>query len=305
MSSKSGNQHENVWQSLPNVERAFQALSGIATGIALDYHVTDGETAALCEWLDLHRSLVSRPPFGELAGLLNRILADGVVDDDEREELLEWCQSYGHAGEAAVGCATDAMRRLHGVLHGLAADGELSQQELIDLNDWLHEHEEVWHVWPFCDLKERLDAVLELRGCVPDAERAGLLAFCAQFAERPANAYGFTGFPVVHSVSYVCNHSAPVSFDGRQFCFTGQARMARKELVRRVEDLGANVVRNVGNGVDYLVIGALSQPAWAYAAYGRKVEAVLKRKGLGVATTEIVHEDAVLAAMAEAERRPA
>jgi hypothetical protein len=28
------------WQNLPNVERAFQALSGIAAGIALDYHGT-------------------------------------------------------------------------------------------------------------------------------------------------------------------------------------------------------------------------------------------------------------------------
>lgn len=289
------------WQNLPNVERAFQALSGIAAGIALDYHVSDGEVAALVEWLDLHSGLVDRPPFNELADLLARILEDGVIDDDERDELLEWCQAFADEGASAVACASDSVRRLHGVLHGLASDGELSDQELVDLNDWLYEHEDVWHVWPFCDLKERLDSVLGRGEPITDSERAELLAFCSEFAERPANAIGLRSLPVVHAVSHVCNHSAPVSFAGKRFCFTGKARLARKELARRVEALGAVVVRNVSNDLDFLVIGALSQPAWAYASYGRKIEAVLERKQRTAATTEIVHEDAVLAAMLAAE----
>ena len=288
------------WQNLPNVERAFQALSGIAAGIALDYHVTDGEIGALHDWLDLHSDLVDRPPFNELAELLDRVFADGVIDDEEREELLEWCQSFADKGASAVACATDSIRRLHGVLHGVASDGELSDQEIVDLNDWLYEHEDVWHVWPFCDLKERLDAVIGR--AISDSERAELLAFCAEFAERPSNELGMRGLPVVRSVTHVCNHSAPISFAGKRFCFTGKARLSRKELVRRVEDLGGNVVRNFGNEIDYLVIGALSQPAWAYAAYGRKIEAVLERKRLGVASTEIVHEDAVISEMMEVER---
>ncbi len=53
---------------------------------------------------------------------------------------------------------------------------------------------------------------------------------------------------------------------------------------------------NVSFATDYLVVGALSQPAWVYATYGRKIELVLANRKQG-AKARIVHEEDFLAAL--------
>jgi len=49
--------------------------------------------------------------------------------------VLDWCQRFSSSTSMAVKTTTDAMRRLHGVLHGIAADGLVTAQEAIDLPD--------------------------------------------------------------------------------------------------------------------------------------------------------------------------
>lgn len=51
-----------------------------------------------------------------------------------------------------------------------------------------------------------------------------------------------------------------------------------------VTRLGGRPVEHVSEKLDYLVIGANSNPCWVYASYGRKVEAVmaLRRKCEGL-----------------------
>lgn len=282
------------WTQITNVERALQSLAGIAQGIALDYEINDSEVASLSDWLSMYAELLSRPPFKELSELLTRVLADGKIDDEERDEVLDWCQRFSSNSSMAIRTTTDALRRLHGVLHGIAADGVVTEQEAIDLGEWLHDYDELQHVWPFCDLQSLLQRI-KADGAVDGQELSELLAFCQPFVERAAPGH-HRGKPVGHTLTGICDHGAQVEIPGASFLFTGKASRVRKALHDAVEARGGVALDQVRQDLNYLVVGSRSQPAWAYAAYGRKIEAVLALRQAGF-DVKIIHEHAFLAAL--------
>lgn len=281
------------WTQITNVERALQSLAGIAQGIALDCEINDAEVSSLTEWLSMYSELLNRQPFKELADLLSRILADGRIDELEREELLDRCQRFSSSSSMAIRTSTNALRRLHGVLHGIAADGVVTEQELIDLEDWLQDYDELLYLWPFCDLQALLHQI-RIDRIVSDRELAELLAFCQPFVERAAP--GGHSKPVGHTLTGICDHGAQVDIPGSSFLFTGKASRVRAQLHDAVAARGGVALDRVRQDLNYLVVGSLSQPAWAYAAYGRKIEAVLALRQVGF-DVKIIHEHVFLEAL--------
>ena len=70
-------------------ERDLQEMLGIARGIIMDGVVTDSEAVSLQKWFGQHPDIVGRWPGNQVARRLDRILEDGVIDDEERQELAE------------------------------------------------------------------------------------------------------------------------------------------------------------------------------------------------------------------------
>jgi len=69
------------------VSRAIDELIGFLRGIAADNVVSAGEVLALGEWTLKNREAADVWPVNVLVARLNRIVADGVIDDEEREDL--------------------------------------------------------------------------------------------------------------------------------------------------------------------------------------------------------------------------
>ncbi|MFZ4580926.1 MAG: hypothetical protein ACOYOB_21285 [Myxococcota bacterium] len=283
------------WSQITNETRAMQSLAGICEGLALDKRVSDDEATELARWLLMYENLLDRWPFSQFSRLLTRITLDDRIDEAEREELLDWCQRYIDDESVAVRTTTDALRRLHGVLHGVAADGRVTAGEVTQLARWLGDYEAFSEVPLFRELRTLIDRVLD-DGHIDASEYAELLAFCRPFVERPATTK--TTAPVGHTLTSNCDPQAKIAFAGKTFLFTGQARQERARLRRAVEARGGLTITKVRPNLDYLVVGALSQPAWAYAAYGRKIEAVLAMREAGK-NVAIVHEDVLMRALAE------
>jgi hypothetical protein len=282
------------WSQITNETRAMQSLAGICQGLALDGRISDDEATELARWLLMYENLLDRWPFSQFSRLLSRITLDDRIDEAEREELLDWCQRYVDNESVAVRTTTDALRRLHGVLHGVAADGRVTAGEVSQLARWLGDYEAFSEVALFRELRTLIDRVLA-DGRVDADEYTELLVFCRPYLERPAtpNATASVG----HTLTSICDPQAKIAFADKMFLFTGQTRQDRVRLQRAVESRGGLTTVKVRPHLDYLVVGALSQPGWAYAAYGRKVEAVLamREAGLNVA---IVHEDVLMRALA-------
>ncbi|MCF8078625.1 MAG: hypothetical protein K9K88_05010 [Desulfobacterales bacterium] len=281
-----------------DIKRSTERLYGILSGITADCEITDLETAQLKRWLDENEYLHCHEPFASVADKLNEFLEDQIVDEDEREELLDWC---GEISDHMPACVTSAIRRLHGVLHGISVDGIVTENEVLGLHDWLLDHEVFRYHWPFDETWSLVERILEDK-IVDHAEAKELLEFCQSFSETRIKIpsvhdelykKGFmkTEAAVLKPFSALCNRSGTIVFKMRSFCFTGPARTGPRRILHEVvEDLEGIPADRVTPNLDYLVIGAQSSPAWAYSTYGRKIEAVLENRKAG-SNTDLLHED--------------
>ena len=68
--------------------RAMQALLGICTGIAVDDHINDKEIVFLKTWLNENSSVAEYWPGSSIAARIDTILADGIITQEEKEDLL-------------------------------------------------------------------------------------------------------------------------------------------------------------------------------------------------------------------------
>ncbi len=70
-----------------NLSKAFDQLAGVCKGILCDGVVSDDEARFFHEWVKAHTTSETPWPFGEILARLETIFADGVVDEEEREDL--------------------------------------------------------------------------------------------------------------------------------------------------------------------------------------------------------------------------
>jgi hypothetical protein len=280
------------------VNRAVDRLHGILVGISSDYKLEDTEISKLFKWVNVNESLHHLEPFKSVVALLTRCLKDGIIDEDEREEILDWCLEF-HDGLPE--CVTSAIRRLHGVLHGISIDKKATEEELKGLRDWLMDYEIFHDYWPFDTTWNLVNYILE-DGIVTKEEETEFLEFCNNFTECVIDD------PKVHDELYnrsfmqsdafflqpftaLCDRESNIEFRGKAFCFTGPARIGpRRKLKEIVKSLEGIPYDSVIQNLDYLVIGAQSSPAWAYSTYGRKIERVIELRDKGNEIS-ILHED--------------
>ena len=288
------------------VDKAKQRLKGILSGISIDYDLTDTEIGELQKWLGLYVHLHEIEPFRTVSSMLNRFLEDQVIDDSEREELMEWCHCMTD-DEPRPAVLSVFIRRFHGILHGIALDRKITEDEITGLNDWLLDNEDLRGHWPFNDAFVLIEKILE-DGVVTEEEKSEFMEFCRGFSEVPVpspeihdeeylRAFMTSDTPVCHPITYICDREAEVVFDRRSFCFTGPARSGpRKVFKEMVENLGGRFHNTVTKDLDDLVIGAQSSPCWHYTTYGRKIETVMEERKAGRETIVLFEDDFVFQA---------
>lgn len=280
------------------IDKSINSLLGLLEGIAIDGQVTPGEVSMLRMWLEDHQDVAGRHPFNELVPAVAQAVADGVLDAEEREDLLWLCRRL--KSTEFYDTVTADLQRLHAVVGGIAADGVITTEEMRGLSDWLSEHDHLKTCWPYDEIETLTTKVLG-DGRIDEAEHQMLLDFFTEFLavldertiERPLV---FDG--PEQTIGALCAVAPEVSFEEKAFCFTGaSAKYKRVEFEDLVRELGGEALANVTAKLHYLVIGAEGNPCWAFACYGRKVEkaVALRRKGVRVV---ILHEndfhDAVL-----------
>ncbi|MBO9716207.1 MAG: NAD-dependent DNA ligase, partial [Pseudoxanthomonas sp.] len=70
------------------LDKSINSLLGIIEGIAIDGHINELEISYLGTWLSEHRELKDLHPFNELVPRVAAAMADGVLDEEEREDIL-------------------------------------------------------------------------------------------------------------------------------------------------------------------------------------------------------------------------
>jgi hypothetical protein len=281
------------------LEKSVNTLLGIIEGIAIDGTINSSELGFLRVWLNEHQEVQELHPFNELVPVVEAAVADGVLTQDEMDDIVWLCERLRSA--EYYDKITADLQRLHAILGGIIADGHVSEDELSGLSAWLQDHEHLKTCWPYDEI-DSLITVVMADGRIDEQEQKMLKDFFSEFVavldDRTISNPSISEDNLTVGLCAVCPE---IEFQGSKFCFTGaSSRYTRSQLADTVSRLGGEVVRSLSAKVKYLVIGADGNPCWAYACYGRKVEKAVELRKAG-ARLLIVHENDLHDAVADSE----
>ncbi|HRF00404.1 MAG TPA: BRCT domain-containing protein [Pirellulaceae bacterium] len=271
------------------LDRSINSLIGILEGISIDGRTNQIEVGYLKNWIRQHERVRTKHPFVELLPSIDRAIADEVITDDERADLLWLCRQL--ASTRYYDRITADMQRLHAVVGGICVDGIVTPDELRGLRQWLDDHDHLRRLFPYEEISTHVTQVMRDGKVDPD-ENALLVRLFALFAPQVGGGGSLAAIGTQDdSLLAVCATCPEIEFDARTFCFTGEfAGHSQDELQSIVVDLGGRHVGRPSGRVDFLVVGSMGNPCWAYAAYGRKVEEAVELRR-GGAMIQIVHEN--------------
>lgn len=271
------------------LDKSINSLLGIIEGISIDGKVNEAELNFLRLWLREHEELQGLHPYNELVPLVQDAIADGLLSQEEREDIVWLCERL--RSTEYFDKTTADIQRLHAIVGGIIADGQISEDELRGLSSWLDDHDHLRTCWPYDEVGSLITTVLADQK-IDQQEHEMLQGFFSEFTAvldgrtivSPTISEGIT-------LTGLCAVCPEIEFEGAKFCFTGAStRYKRSQLSEIVTRLGGMVLPSVSAKIDYLVIGADGNPCWAYACYGRKVEKAVELRKAG-ARMLLVHEN--------------
>ncbi|MBJ54216.1 MAG: NAD-dependent DNA ligase [Gammaproteobacteria bacterium] len=270
-------------------EKSINSLLGLIEGVTIDSKINHDEIDFLETWLNDHRINASRHPFNELLPVVELAISDGILTKEERDDITWLCNRLTSSDYFNI--ATADMQKLHAIMAGIGADGEVNVEELEGLFSWLQEHEHLKTCWPYDEVESLILGVLADKKIDP-IEHKLLMNFFGEFVSVLDNKTIVS--PVIIEGSNVfglCSVCPDITFADAVFCFTGSSyKYTRNQFEELIEKYGGKISKGITRKVNYLVVGADGNPCWAYACYGRKVEkaAELRRQGHSIV---IVHEN--------------
>lgn len=274
------------------LHKAINILRGIVAGITTDYKISDDEVNELSHWCVSHYNLIDKHPFNELIPLIESVYKDGIVTDEEKADIVWLCNNFVSTSDY-YDIVTSSLQFLSGLIHGIMADGEVSDKEIHTLKSWICSNNFLAGCYPFDEIESLLLTILE-DGKVTDDERNILKAFFSNFIDLKSsynlNSPEMEALKNKYSVAGICAVCQEIDFENNVFCFTGQSERAkRSEIASMIESLGGIWGPNVTKKTRYLIVGNNGNPCWAFSCYGRKVEEAIERRKSGQNLT-IVNE---------------
>lgn len=270
--------------------KAIDSLSGLIEGIDIDQKINPKELIFLNDWLQEHDNVHHQHPFNELIPIVRSSIKDHILSVEEKKDLLWLCNQIA-SDTSYDNYVTSDMRRLHGIMGGIAADGAISKQELNGLRDWLSDHEHLRMCWPYDEIDSIITSVLADHKITSD-EHKSLLHWFSQFVEQGNDHRSFS--PPVDfqgTITGVCAVNPEITIKGNVFCLTGAShRYKRADFAKHISALGGQFSDSLNKRVNYLVVGSEGNPCWKYACYGRKVETAINLRKSG-SRILIIHEN--------------
>jgi hypothetical protein len=271
------------------LDKSINSLLGLIEGIAVDAAIDREEVGFMNLWLKEHRELRDRHPFNELVPVVEQAISDGVLDEEERQDILWLCERL--RSTEFYDATTADLQRLHAVLGGITSDGTISKKELEGLSDWLADREHLRTCWPYEEVGSLITSVLSDQR-IDDAEHIMLKSFFSEFvAIMDGRTIARGKVSKDGTIVGLCAVSPQISFAGSTFVLTGaSSKYTRKDFSSVIARLGGVVTSSVSGKTNYLIIGAEGNPCWAYACYGRKVEKAVELRKAG-ARLLLIHEN--------------
>lgn len=264
------------------VDKSIHTLRGILEGISIDSEINKNELTEVYKWTQEYRNYIKVHPFNEIIPVIENLYKNKNLDSDPYQDLLWLCKNIS-TESTFYDAITNDIQVLHGLMHGILADGEITVDELNALSDWIDDHIHLKGVYPYDEIETLIVSVLQ-DGVITEEESKLLTDFFNDFINyslkgklKETKINSNTKIATNTSIMGICATCPEISFENKNFVLTGTSkRYTRKKIVQIIEDLGGRCNSRVTSVCNYLVIGSSVNPCWAYSCYGRKVEQVIE-----------------------------
>lgn len=271
-----------------NLHKSLNTLKGILNGINIDGQISGAEVSELRNWCNENISHQDKHPYNELIPIIDSALEDNILDQDEFHDI-QWFLDKATSENTYYDYITSELQVLQGMMHGILADGHVSDDEIKMISQWVDDHEELQGTYPYDELNSLLLEILSDKK-VTEHERQILHAFFNEFCNLSVSSQ-IKHIQDTPMISGYCAVTPEITFEEKLFCFTGMSvRAKRSELVDVVESLGGMFSKTPNRKLNYLIYGAAGNQCWAFSCHGRKVEQVVKMRKEGLPVV-IVHEN--------------
>ena len=163
------------------LHKTINTLKGIVAGITTDQKIGDDEIAELIHWCMVHKNLEDRHPFKELVPLIEEVCKDSIITSEEAKDIVWLCNNFV-SDSAYYDLITSSLQFLQGLIHGILADGEISDDEIRALKNWIRTNDYLSGCYPFDEIESLLLTILA-DGKITDDERNLFKAFLSNFVD--------------------------------------------------------------------------------------------------------------------------
>lgn len=272
--------------------KEFGYLHGLIDGINADGIIEESEMLELSSWCLSMEEFIRYYPFRDLIPMIRRALKDGVLSLDEIADIL-WVIDMYDRDDIIGDLNTQSYNLLHGIIHGVLADGVLDDDEITHLHNWINENNHLKGTYPYDEIESVITSALTDHQISED-ERNLITALISSFIDIKEDSHmsrkKFDELRRQYSIHGICSMDPDILFDSKLFCFTGiSSKATRDEIANTIANAGGLYNDSVLQKTDYLIVGSDSNPCWAFSCYGRKVEKAIEYRKKGKAI-QIVNE---------------
>lgn len=251
--------------SSPMIRKSIIDFYGTIRGIAIDKIIVPEECAYIHQWREENLKYSEQKEISDIIKVIDKILEDGVIDDEEMRELMTTVEEYFNQITASP--ITLATQVLNGILKGISIDNEISTIEGINLRKWMYENNYLKGYYPFDQIMSVLDCVLE-DNIITKEESDSMVCVIKSLLEP------------VQELQEQIN-----SVRGKHVCLSGIFSHGQKSDVEKfiIQD-GGLIDSSIKKTTDILLIGDSECQAYAFGNYGTKVQKAIdySKKGYDI-----------------------
>ncbi|HHD2117526.1 TPA: BRCT domain-containing protein [Klebsiella pneumoniae] len=286
-----------VFNYTHNRNKIFANLISIIDGILADGYVRDEEVLYLDTWLLEANQTIKNGIVKSLSARVSKILADGVVSEDERNELKNHLNDIQRQildiPDVDLFSNESDLHLLNGLCKGLISDRNLSEEEVRYLDWWLTQNGALKSNYPGKELYALVKEILS-DGVITPEESENLHKALVDFTGCDLESGIVDGL----STKLPLDNAAEVSVENKTFCLTGiflaGKRAHVEDLIKRNNGL---IASGITKKIDFLVIGTLSSRDWKFSSHGRKIEKAVSYRDDEGAKLKIISEEMLFDAL--------
>ena len=258
-----GDGHEHIaYIASPLLRKAISEFYGAVRGISIDRAITLEEVEYLEGWRTEYSKYRNEAEIDEILTVLDSVLEDGIVTAQEAFEIQKAVKIYLDTVSSSP--VTLATQILDGMLKGIVFDGNVTEEECINLRQWLYDNIYLSDHFPFNKTIELIDKALE-DSKISKEESDYITATIKELLD-----------PVESLKEQVFDIKDKHVILSGNFAY-GQKAAVEKYIVER----GGIIDSSVKKTTDYLIIGDFECQAYSNGTYGTKVKKALEYNAKG------------------------